>query len=99
MGTLTSQTVTTIRHVAHTWLLLAPIAAMGTLTSANHYYCWTRVVAASAHINNGHFDITDHCYCRTCGTCMVAAGAHSNDGTDISGLLVLLDMWHMQGCF
>jgi hypothetical protein len=57
------------------------------------------VVAASTHTSDEHSDITDHCYCWTCGTRMIAASAHINDRhTDISGPLLLLDMWHTHDC-
>jgi hypothetical protein len=53
--------VTVVGHVAHAQLLLAPTAAMGTLTSVDLCTCWTcgtSTVAASAHSINGHSDIS-----------------------------------------
>jgi hypothetical protein len=103
MSTLTSQTIATVGHVAHTRLLLVPTAVMSTLTLAGCCYCGgrgTRVVAASAHISDGHFDIMDRCYCWTCGTRTVAASVPCIDGhPDNSGLLLLLDTWHMRDCY
>jgi hypothetical protein len=61
MGTLTSQTVATVGHMAHARLLLAPTTAMGTLTSVDRYYCWTcgtHAIAASAHYNDRYSDIS-----------------------------------------
>jgi hypothetical protein len=45
----------------HARLLLAPTAATGALTLADHFYCWidgTRTVTASAHNSDGHSDIS-----------------------------------------
>jgi hypothetical protein len=57
MGTLTSRTIATVRHVAHAQLLLAPTVPMGGPISMDRCYCWTRgtcAVAASAHISDGN---------------------------------------------
>jgi hypothetical protein len=46
--------------MAHTRLLLAPIVAIDTLTSADHCYYWTRgihTVVARAHNSDEHSDI------------------------------------------
>jgi hypothetical protein len=82
MGTLTSWAFATLRHVAHAWLLLVPIAAMGTLTLADRCYCWTHgtpAVAASATPTMGSMTSVDRCYCWTRGTRAVAASTHSSD--------------------
>jgi hypothetical protein len=53
--------VATVRHVAHAWLLLAPIAATDTLTLADRCYCGargTRASATSSHSSNGSSDIS-----------------------------------------
>jgi hypothetical protein len=53
--------VTTVGHVAHARLLLAPTAAMGTLTLADRYYCGARGAhtgATSANSSDGPSDIS-----------------------------------------
>jgi hypothetical protein len=85
--------------VAHARLLLAATAVMGTQTSVDRCYCCTRgthTVAASAHSSDGHLTSADRCYCWTHGTHTITTSTHNSDGwSDISGLLLLLDMWHM----
>jgi hypothetical protein len=119
-----SNIIVTVGHVAHMWLLLAPTAAMGGLTSVDRCYCWIRcirAVATSTHSSYGHWhqqtvatvghvaharvmlELTammctltsvNHCYCWTRGTRTVAASVYSSDEhSDISGPLLLLDTW------
>jgi hypothetical protein len=54
-------TVATVRYVARVWLLLAPTATTGRMTSDDYCYCGasgTRVVATSTHNSDGLFDIS-----------------------------------------
>jgi hypothetical protein len=54
-------TVATVGHVAHVWLLLTPIAAMGRMTSDDHCYfgtCGMHVVSISTHNNDELSDIS-----------------------------------------
>jgi hypothetical protein len=54
-------TIATIRHVAHTWLLLAPTTAMDHMTSDDRCYCGARgmrTVASSTHISDELSDIS-----------------------------------------
>jgi hypothetical protein len=47
----------------------------------------------------GTLTSVDRCYCWTHGKHTVATRAHNSDGhSDISELLLLLDMWHTHGC-
>jgi hypothetical protein len=51
-------------------------------------------------VATGTLTSADHWYCLTRGTRTVAASAHNSDGhSDISGPLLLLDLWHTHGCY
>jgi hypothetical protein len=53
-------TIATVRHVARTRLLLAPIAVTGRMTLDDHCYYGardTRAVATSAHTSDVSYDI------------------------------------------
>jgi hypothetical protein len=94
--------IATVEHVAHAQLLLAPTLVMGTLTS------WT--VATMGHVAHAWLllaliavtdtlTLVDRCYYWICGTRTIAASTHNSDGhSNISGSLLLLDMWHTHGC-
>jgi hypothetical protein len=94
--------IATVGHVVHTLLLLAPTAVMGTLTSVDRCYCWTRAHAWLLLVPiamTGILTSVYHCYYWTRGTRTIAASAHSSDGhSDMSGLLLLLDTWHTHSC-
>jgi hypothetical protein len=85
------------------------VVAASVHNSDGHWRQWTvAVVGHMAHVRlllvpkavMGTLTSVDRCYCRTCGTRMIAASAHSNDeNSDISEPLLLLDMWHTHGCF
>jgi hypothetical protein len=94
--------IATVEHMAHEWLLLAPTSVTGTLTS--------QTAATVGHVAHARLLLAptlvtftlisaEHCYCWTCGTCTVAASAHSSDGhSNISVTLLLLDTWYTYGC-
>jgi hypothetical protein len=59
---MTSGTITTVEHVAHARLLIAPTAATSHMTTADSYYCGacgTCVGATSVHCSDGPFDISE----------------------------------------
>jgi hypothetical protein len=74
--------VTTVRHVAHARLLLAPTSASGTLTSRTVFtvghvtHAWLLLVPT---VVTGTLTSADRCYCWTRGIRTVAASAHSSD--------------------
>jgi hypothetical protein len=94
--------IATLGHMTDTRLLLPPTSATGTLTS--------RTVATMGHVAHARLLLAptaamntmtsvDRCYCSTGGTRTVAASTHISDRhSDISGPLLLLEMWHTHYC-